>query len=327
MALSPIILVFRNVPLYDNFTIGWLSPWVACILGVISGVAIGSITEYYTSSDYKPTRNLAGIAHEGDAFVVTKGDAIGSRSVLLPLLIISIALFVSGKLSGTYGVALSAMGMLSFVAVTVSIDAFGPIADNAGGFAESCGLGSNVREITDKLDSVGNTTAAIGKGFAIGSAAFATVSLIVAYVGNYTPIGREPILNIASFVVIAGGLVGGALIEYFCALLTDNTIESARLMADEGDAQLSLPGVMEGTKKPDYNKVIGMAASNALQKMLLPSVLALLIPAIGGFLFGVEFVGGVLVGATIVAVPRALFMGNSGGAFDNAKKYIESGSA
>ena len=317
--------VFRNVPLYDNFTIGWLSPWVACILGVISGVAIGSITEYYTSSDYKPTRNLAGIAHEGDAFVVTKGDAIGSRSVLLPLLIISIALFVSGKLSGTYGVALSAMGMLSFVAVTVSIDAFGPIADNAGGFAESCGLGSNVREITDKLDSVGNTTAAIGKGFAIGSAAFATVSLIVAYVGNYTPIGREPILNIASFVVIAGGLVGGALIEYFCALLTDNTIESARLMADEGDAQLSLPGVMEGTKKPDHNKVIGMAASNALQKMLLPSVLALLVPAIGGFLFGVEFVGGVLVGATIVAVPRALFMGNSGGAFDNAKKYIESG--
>jgi K(+)-stimulated pyrophosphate-energized sodium pump len=317
--------VFRNVPLYDNFTIGWLSPWVASVLGVISGVAIGSITEYYTSTDYKPTRNLAEIAHEGDAFVVTKGDAIGSRSVLLPILVIGIALFISGKLSGTYGIALSSLGMLSFVAVTVSIDAFGPIADNAGGFAESCGLDDEVRVITDKLDSVGNTTAAIGKGFAIGSAAFATVSLIVAYVGNYTPIGREPILNIASFVVIAGGLVGGALIEYFCALLTDNTIESARLMADEGDAQLSLPGVMEGTKKPDYNKVIGMAASNALQKMLLPSVLALLIPAIGGFLFGVEFVGGILAGATIVAVPRALFMGNSGGAFDNAKKYIESG--
>ncbi len=317
--------VFRNVPLYDNFTIGWLSPWVASVLGVISGVAIGSITEYYTSTDYKPTRNLAEIAHEGDAFVVTKGDAIGSRSVLLPILVIGIALFISGKLSGTYGIALSSLGMLSFVAVTVSIDAFGPIADNAGGFAESCGLDDEVRVITDKLDSVGNTTAAIGKGFAIGSAAFATVSLIVAYVGNYAPIGREPILNIASFVVIAGGLVGGALIEYFCALLTDNTIESARLMADEGDAQLSLPGVMEGTKKPDYNKVIGMAASNALQKMLLPSVLALLIPAIGGFLFGVEFVGGILVGATIVAVPRALFMGNSGGAFDNAKKYIESG--
>jgi len=172
---------------------------------------------------------------------------------------------------------------------------------------------------------VGNTTAAIGKGFAIGSAAFATVSLIVAYVGNYTAIGSEPILNIASFVVIAGGLIGGGLIEYFCALLTDNTIESARLMADEGDAQLSLPGVMEGTAKPDYNKVVAMAASNALQKMLLPSILALLVPIIGGFLFGVEFVGGILIGATIVAVPRALFMGNSGGAFDNAKKYIESG--
>jgi K(+)-stimulated pyrophosphate-energized sodium pump len=323
LALS--FFVFRDVPLYDGFSIGWLSPWIACVLGVISGVAIGSITEYYTSSDYKPTRQLAEIAHEGDAFVVTKGDAIGSRSVLLPILVIGIALFVSGKLSGTYGIALSSLGMLSFVAVTVSIDAFGPISDNAGGFAESCGLGDDVRAITDKLDSVGNTTAAIGKGFAIGSAAFATVSLIVAYVGNYTAIGSEPILNIASFVVIAGGLIGGGLIEYFCALLTDNTIESARLMADEGDAQLSLPGVMEGTAKPDYNKVVAMAASNALQKMLLPSILALLVPIIGGFLFGVEFVGGILIGATIVAVPRALFMGNSGGAFDNAKKYIESG--
>lgn len=317
--------IFRNVPLYDDFAIGWLSPWAASVLGVISGVAIGSITEYYTSTDFKPTRSLAEIAHEGDAFVVTKGDAIGSRSVLLPVLVIGIALFISGKLSGIYGIALSALGMLSFVAVTVSIDAFGPIADNAGGFAESCGLDHKVRAITDKLDAVGNTTAAIGKGFAIGSAAFATVSLIVAYVGNYTAIGKVPVLNIASFVVIAGGLIGGALIEYFSALLTDNTIESARLMADEGDAQLSIPGVMEGTVKPDYNKVVAMAASNALKKMLLPSILALLIPAIGGFLFGVEFVGGLLVGATIVAVPRALFMGNSGGAFDNAKKYIESG--
>ena len=182
-----------------------------------------------------------------------------------------------------------------------------------------------MRTITDKLDAVGNTTAAIGKGFAIGSAAFATVSLIVAYVGNYTAIGAEPVLNIASFVVIAGGIIGGALIEYFSALLTDNTIESARLMADEGDRQLSVPGVLEGKVKPDYNRCVEMAAKQALRKMLLPSVLALVIPIAGGFLFGVEFVGGLLVGATIVAIPRALFMGNSGGAFDNAKKYIESG--
>ena len=175
--------------------------------------------------------------------------------------------------------------------------------------------------ITDKLDSVGNTTAAIGKGFAIGSAAFATVSLIVAFVPNI----KGQVLDFANYVVVAGGIIGGALIEYFSALLTDNTIESARLMADEGDRQLSVPGVLEGKVHPDYNKCIEMAAKQALKKMLAPSLLALLIPVVGGILFGLEFVGGLLVGATIVAIPRAIFMGNSGGAFDNAKKYIEGG--
>ncbi len=320
------LVIFKDVPLYPEFRFGWLSPWISSVLGIISGIAIGLITEYYTSTDHKPTRGLAEIAPEGEAFVITKGDAIGSRSCLLPILVIGIALFISGKACGTYGIALSSLGMLAFVGATVSIDAFGPIADNAGGLAESCHLDENVRVITDKLDSVGNTTAAIGKGFAIGSAAFATVSLIVAYVGNYTAVNAEPILNIASFVVIAGGIVGGALIEYFSALLTDNTIESAKLMADEGDRQLSIPGVLEGTVKPDYNRCVEMAAKQALRKMLLPSVLALMIPILGGFLFGVEFVGGLLIGATIVAIPRAIFMGNSGGAFDNAKKYIEAGS-
>ena len=319
------LILFKNVPLYDSFRAGWASPWISSVLGIVSGIAIGSITEYYTSTDYKPTQKLAEIAPEGEAFVITKGDAIGSRSCLLPVLVIGVALFLSGKICGTYGIALSSLGMLAFVGATVSIDAFGPIADNAGGLAESCHLPANVRTITDKLDAVGNTTAAIGKGFAIGSAAFATVSLIVAYVGNYTALGAEPVLNIASYVVIAGGIIGGALIEYFSALLTDNTIESARLMADEGDRQLSMPGVLEGKVKPDYNRCVEMAARQALRKMLLPSVLALAIPIAGGFLFGVEFVGGLLVGATIVAIPRALFMGNSGGAFDNAKKYIESG--
>ncbi len=319
------LIMFKGVELPADFAAGWLSPWISAVLGIASGVAIGMITEYYTSTDFKPTRKLAEIATEGEAFVITKGDAIGSRSVLLPILIIGIALFVSGKVCGNYGIAISSLGMLAFVGATVSIDAFGPIADNAGGLAESCHLEEKVRVITDKLDSVGNTTAAIGKGFAIGSAAFATVSLIVAYVGNYTAAGTLPVLNIASYVVVAGGIVGGALIEYFSAMLTDNTIESARLMADEGDRQLSIPGVLEGTVKPDYNKCIRMAAQQALKTMLIPSVMAMCIPVIGGILFGVEFVGGILIGATIVAIPRALFMGNSGGAFDNAKKYIESG--
>ncbi len=312
---------------HESFAIGWLSPWASGVLGILSGIAIGSITEYYTSTDFKPTKKLAEIAEEGEAFVITKGDAIGSRSCLLPILVIGVALFVSGKLCGTYGIALSALGMLAFVGATVSIDAFGPIADNAGGLAESCHLPEDVRKITDKLDAVGNTTAAIGKGFAIGSAAFATVSLIVAFVGSHDYIRAvgSSALNFASFVVVAGGIIGGALIEYFSALLTDNTIESAKLMADEGDRQLSKPGVLEGKVKPDYNRCIEMAARQALKKMLLPSVLALMIPVVGGFVFGIEFVGGLLVGATIVAIPRAIFMGNSGGAFDNAKKYIESG--
>ena len=322
LAASWLFFGQSGVTLPESFRIGWLSPWVATVLGILSGVAIGIITEYYTSTDFKPTRVLAEIAEEGEAFVVTKGDAIGSRSCLLPVLLIAISLILAGFLCGIYGVALSALGMLAFVGATVSIDAFGPIADNAGGLAESCHLDADVRVITDKLDSVGNTTAAIGKGFAIGSAAFATVSLIVAYVSSYS---SELVLNIASFWVIAGGILGGALIEYFAALLTDNTIESAKIMADDGDKLLSIPGVLEGKVKPDYNRMIQTATKQALRKMLLPSVLAPMIPVIGGLLFGVEFVGGLLVGATIVAIPRAIFMGNSGGAFDNAKKYIESG--
>ncbi len=322
IGLAASYVMFKDIEI-AAFRFGWWSPWISSVLGIVCGIAIGTITEYYTSADFKPTKILAEMAKDGESFVITKGDAVGSRSCLAPILLIGIALVLAGILCGTYGIAISALGMLAFVGATVSIDAFGPIADNAGGLAESCHLAPEVRVITDKLDSVGNTTAAIGKGFAIGSAAFATVSLITAYVGNYS--AGTPILNMASFIVVAGALIGGALVEYFSALLTDNTIESARLMAQEGDRQLSIPGVLEGTVKPEYNRCVEMAARQALRKMLIPSCLALLIPIAGGFLFGVEFVGGLLVGATVCAIPRALFMGNSGGAFDNAKKYIESG--
>ena len=321
IGLLTCFILFNKAELPKSFILGWISPWTCAILGIISGVAIGMITEYYTSTDFKPTQILASMATEGEAFVITKGDAVGSRSCLMPVLMIAISLFISGKVCGTYGIALASLGMLSFVGTTVSIDAFGPIADNAGGLAESCHLPHEVRVITDKLDAVGNTTAAIGKGFAIGSAAFATVSLIVAYVGSYS-VG-EPVLNFASFVVVAGGILGGALVEYFSAILTDNTIDSAKKMADDGDKLLSIPGVLEGTVKPDYNVMIKTATEEALRKMLFPSILALVIPVVGGLLFGVEFIGGLLVGATIVAIPRAIFMGNSGGAFDNAKKFIE----
>ena len=316
--------IFKDVPLYTEFKLGWASPWVSSIMGIVSGIAIGIITEYYTSTDHKPTQKIAEMCTEGEAFVVTKGDAVGSRSVLLPVLVIIIALIVSGVICGSYGIAISALGMLAFVGATVSIDAFGPIADNAGGLAEACHLAPDVRKITDKLDAVGNTTAAIGKGFAIGSAAFATVSLIMAYVGSYSGDVAVPVLNFATFFVVAGGILGGALVEYFSAILTDNTIDAAKIMADVGDKQMTQE-VLDGKAKPDYNMMIAMAAKEAIHRMVLPSVLALLIPIVGGFILGVEFVGGILVGATIVAIPRAIFMGNSGGAFDNAKKYIEQG--
>lgn len=303
-----------------GWKVGWATPWICAILGLISGVAIGIITEYYTSANFKPTKEIAEYAIEGEAFVVTKGDAVGSRSCLLPILIIGVSLVVAGTIGGFYGIGVAALGMLSFVGTTVSIDAFGPIADNAGGLAESCHLDPEVREITDKLDSVGNTTAAIGKGFAIGSAAFATVSLICAFAGNFT---EMPKVN--DFVIIAGCIIGGALIEFFIAILTDNTIKSAKELAVVGDKQLSDPEIMEGKKDPNYNELVGLATSSALKKMLLPSVIALAVPFVGGAILGPTFVIGVLLGSTIVAIPRAIFMGNSGGAFDNAKKYIESG--
>lgn len=303
-----------------GFKAGWATPWICCVLGLISGVAIGMITEYYTSADFKPTKTVAEYAVEGEAFVVTKGDAVGSKSVMLPVAIIGVALVIAASIGGTYGIAISALGMLSFVGTTVSIDAFGPIADNAGGLAESCHLDPEVRKITDKLDSVGNTTAAVGKGFAIGSAAFATVSLICAYVSNLNVVPR-----IDSFMVIAGCIIGGALIEFFCALLTDNTIASAKELADVGDRQLSDPAILAGEKDPDYNELVALATKTALKRMLVPSVIALAVPFVCGAILGPEFVIGILLGATVVAIPRAIFMGNSGGSFDNAKKYIESG--
>ena len=304
-----------------GFKYGWLSPWIASVLGVVSSVAVGKMTEYYTSMKYSPVQKLETMAYEGDSFVVTEGDAIGYRSTLGPVLVIGISMVIAYSISGTYGIAIAGLGMLSFVGTTVSIDAFGPIADNAGGIAESCHLEPEVRKITDQLDAVGNTTAAIGKGNAIGSAAFATVSLIMSYIGSYatSDIG---LLSVVVYLVV-GIIVGGALVMYFSALLTDNTIVAAKQLADAGEEQLRRPGVIEGTVKPDYTSIIELAANNALKHMLVPSVMALVTPIIFGFSFGPNFVLGILIGSTAVAVGLALYNGNSGGAFDNAKKAIE----
>lgn len=315
--------VFSKTPELSafNFRYGWISPWIASVLGVISSVAVGKITEYYTSMKYGPVQKLKTMAFEGDSFVVTEGDAIGYRSTLGPVLVIGVSMIIAYSLAGTYGIAIAGLGMLSFVGTTVSIDAFGPIADNAGGIAESCHLEPEVRKITDQLDAVGNTTAAIGKGNAIGSAAFATVSLIMAYVESYTT-GDIGLMSIIVHLVV-GIIVGGALVMYFSALLTDNTIVAAKQLADAGEEQLRIPGVIEGTVKPDYTSIIELAANNALRHMLVPSIMALVTPILFGFSFGPNFVLGILIGATAVAVGLALYNGNSGGAFDNAKKAIE----
>lgn len=311
-----------NLP--SNFKIGWASPWLAAGLGMISSVAVGKLTEFYTSLKHRHVRSLARMATEGEAFVVTKGDAIGSRSVFAPVAVITLSMILSGVFCGAYGIAVAALGMLSFVGTTVSIDAFGPVADNAGGIAESCHLDPKVRVITDELDAVGNTTAAIGKGNAIGAAAFATVALIMSYIGAYPAADFSNPMTIVA--VIGGGILGGALIEYFTAILTDNTIKAAKDLADAGEKQLKdNPGILEGTVRPDYETIISKASDDALRHMLVPSVLALVAPVVCGFLFGPEFVLGLLGGSTIVAIRGAIFMGNSGGAFDNAKKFIEAG--
>lgn len=319
--------IFDNASLPDSFLLGWVSPWVAAVFGMASSVSIGKLTELYTSYKHHHVKRLANMAREGVAYEQTEGDSIGKRSVMAPCVIIAVSIIVSCVICGSYGVAIAAVGVLSFIGTTVSIDAFGPVADNAGGIAESCHLDPSVRKITDELDAVGNTTAAIGKGNAIGAAAFATVSLVLSYIGSYDIanfFGSPRAIILSIVIIIGGGLIGAALIDYFSAILGHNTIEAAKKLADEGERQLRIPGVLEGTVRPDYDHVITMAADEALSYMLTPSVIALVVP-LCGFILGPNFVLGVLCGSIFAAIKEALFMGNSGGAWDNAKKMWEAG--
>ena len=319
------IIMFEGESFGDlPFIIGGMSPFVAAISGVISGIIIGGIAEYYTSYDFSPTKKLASFCKEGPAITITQGMSVGMKSTLLSVIVLGIALMIAYAVAGTYGVAMAAVGMLSFVSVTVSVDTYGPISDNAGGIAEMCGLGSDVREITDKLDSVGNTTAAIGKGFAIGSAAFAAVSLMISYICTFTPIDAEITLDLMNPQILAGTLVGAALTYYFSGLLIEAVATSAKKMVDEVRRQFKeIVGLREGKAKPDYKQCVGIATVGALKEMKAPALISILIPVISGFIMGPKFVSGILIGSTISAIMLAIFCGNSGGAWDNSKKYTE----
>ena len=307
-----------------GFILGKLTPWITATIGIVVGVVIGIISEYYTSYDFNPTKKISHASKEGPALTITQGMATGMISCMLPVLCLGLAIFVCFMLGGMYGVGCGAIGMLCFVATTVSVDSYGPISDNAGGIAEMSGLDKEVRTITDKLDSVGNTTAAIGKGFAIGSAALATVSMMSSYL--YAFMSGELVLNIMSHYVLVGALVGGALPFLFSGMLINSVAKAARKMVVEVRRQFNeKPGILNGTERPDYKRCITISSQGALKEMILPALVAIAFPVVCGILFGPYFVGGLLIGSTISAIMLAIFTGNAGGAWDNAKKYIEAG--
>ncbi len=307
-----------------SFRVGAFSPWLAAVCGIVAGIVIGIISEYYTSYDYKPTKKIASSSKEGPALTITQGLATGMISCMLPVVVLAIAIFGSYTIAGMYGIACAAFGMLSFVAATVSVDTYGPISDNAGGIAEMSGLDPSVREITDKLDSVGNTTAAIGKGFAIGSAAFAALSLMTSYLYAFTE--TNLLLDLIDPLTLCGALCGAALPFLFSGMLIEAVAKAARKMVEEVRRQFrEIPGLLEGETMPDYKTCIEISSQGALKEMRIPCIMAILFPIVTGFIFGPMFVGGILIGATIAAIMLAVFCGNSGGAWDNAKKYIEAG--
>ncbi|MGM9651972.1 MAG: sodium-translocating pyrophosphatase [Faecousia sp.] len=309
-----------------GFTLGFASPWVAAAIGIVTGVLIGAFAEHYTSAEYEPTKRLAHASLEGPALTITQGMALGMKSCMAPCLLLGAAIIVAHAVSGMYGVAMAAMGMLSFVTATVSVDTYGPISDNAGGIAEMSGLDEDVRQITDTLDSVGNTTAAIGKGFAIGSGALAALALMISYLYSYNEAGTDLVLNIINPMTLAGAIVGGALPFLFSGVLIDAVAKAARKMVDEVRRQFrEIPGILEGKAKPDYKTCIEISSKGAIGEMKFPSLLAIVVPVLCGFIFGAEFVGGLLIGSTICSIMIAIYTGNAGGAWDNGKKYIETG--
>ena len=299
--------------------------WLAVLTGAVGGIAIGLITEYYTGST--PVVKIAESGQTGPATVMITGLSVGMQSVVLPIACIAIIIYLSTSLTGLYGVGIAAVGMLSTVGITMAIDAYGPVADNAGGIAEMAGMPSETREITDELDEQGNTTAAIGKGFAIGAAALAALAIIAAFVESVSANrGEDLVLLLSEPMVLVGMFIGGA-IPFLVASITMTAVGDAAFeMINEIRRQFKeIPGLLEGTAEPDTEKCVDIATTAALKKMLLPGVIAVGAPPLVGFSLGAEALGGMLAGGLLSCVLMALFMANAGGAWDNAKKYIEKG--